>query len=150
MPEPKITGGPTSFYSQDQIPAVWAAATQAVPDPLPAGFDYPTEPPALLRGDTTAENVYEKGFPEHIAARYWRCAWLDHALSATTSRASKMQAARDAIARWDSFSAVTNFDGLSDYDSKMHALAEEVGKSPFETEFSVDCGSDLYTPGSSK
>jgi hypothetical protein len=150
MPEPLIQQGDTSFYSQDQIPAVWAAATDAVPTSLPAGFAYPTEAPALLRGDGTDQSVYEQGLPEQIAARYWRCAWLDDALSATTARMAKLQATRDTISQWDSFAAVKNFDGLSGYDGKIQALADSLGQSAFETEFSVDCGSDVYTPRSTK
>lgn len=150
MPTPAINEADSSFYSQEQIPTVWAAATAVVPAPLPAGFAYPTEAPGLLRGDGTDNNLYEQGLPEHIAARYWRCAWLDDALSAITARATKMQATRDALSKWDSFPAVRNFDGMADYDDKMQALADSVGKSPFDTEFNVDCGSDVYTARSTK
>jgi hypothetical protein len=145
-PVAAVSEGGTAFYSQQQIPQAWAAATAAVPEPLPPGATYPKDAPGILKGDGTSNNEYEVGLPEEIATRYWRCAWIDSALRGGGDQAQK---SKTMLSNWESFPAVKNFHGLSGYETKMSSLARRLGKSEPQTEFQLDCGIGVYNPGGS-
>lgn len=139
--EPAIRHSGTAFYTQDQIQDAWRAATASFDEPLPDGVAFPSTMPPIVTDDP--DNTYEVGFPESIAARYWRCAWVDTALR--PARAGDTGRAAAAIKEWDQLPAIRNNPDFDGYDQSMDELAKQMNVSPLQAEFEVDCGPAIYT-----
>lgn len=139
--EPAIRHSGTAFYTQEQIQDAWRAATGSFDEPLPYGVAFPSTMPPIVTD--APDNTYEVGFPESIAARYWRCAWVDTALR--PARTGDSGRATAAIEKWDQLPAIRNNHDLDGYEKSMDELAEQMNVSPLQAEFDVDCGPAIYT-----
>lgn len=61
----------------EEVP--WPDVTAAFPKPLPAGVDWPAEPPDLsgINPDLPPVLTVEEDLYQGMAGNYWLCLWMD-------------------------------------------------------------------------
>ncbi|MFE5669968.1 hypothetical protein ACFQ58_00005 [Agromyces sp. NPDC056523] len=103
----------------------------------PFDFFFPESGPD---GDALGETYFEEGLAESLLARYWRCSWLDANLNAAARGDSK--AAGAAAEQLNRFGALPGAEGidLSAYSKAITREAEQVGQSPSQYEYDLECG----------
>ncbi len=135
-----------ALLSVGEAPAAWRRATAAIDQPLPAGVQFPAEPPAFFDPqlpDTPA--AFVPALPKQIAARWWRCAWIDSARQeAPERRSAATERAESMVDRWFEMDGVKGDPNFSDYDARMRTAAEAAGESRLDVEFELDCGQLVY------
>lgn len=142
-PATVVEGGET-FVTSTGVDASWSAITSSITQHLPAGVSWPSDAPAFFDPSTDGtKDLYEPGLFATIAARFWRCAWLDSDLDGQRSGNEDTQrAAEAALADFASVSGSSSV-ATDKYLQLIKAGAEENGVSPQQFEFSIDCG--IYT-----
>lgn len=142
--KPLVHAQGTAFYKESQIDEVWRKVTSSYPEALPGTVKFPRNAPAFFHPGGAATQVFEVGLPETIAARYWRCAWIDDALDASESGgSSRALIARQAIKKYSRLPGVSTVVDVSSYEQQIASYAKSKGKETLTTEFELECG--LYT-----
>lgn len=139
-----------SIITQHDVTGAWTAATAAIRQPLPNGMEFQTDPPPFFDDEASGpEPVYSPMLPAQIAARWWRCAWIDASLHPGSSRATVApEEARSVVDEWNDMPGMRGNEAFVDYDARMASAAREAGKTPFALEYELDCGKLVYTPES--
>lgn len=119
--------------------AVWAKTTADWPAKLPSGVKFSDDAPLFFHPADGKANLFHEALPNLIAARYWRCAWIDEALRGNP-------AAWVELEQYESLPDVGTFVDQTAYDADFAAFAERSGSDPLSAEFAVDCG--VFTDGS--
>ena len=137
-----------SLITQHDIAAAWTAATETIRQPLPNGVEFQTDPPPFFDDEASGpEPVYTPTIPAQIAARWWRCAWIDASLHPGSSRTPVTpEEARSVVDEWYDMPGMRGNEAFVDYDARMASAAREAGESPFALEYELDCGRLVYTP----
>ncbi|WP_104195721.1 hypothetical protein [Cryobacterium sp. M15] len=133
-----------SFYSVDQIDAVWASVTEDYPDALPANVSFPADAPSFFHPEDAERPIFQTGLPGLIAARYWRCAWLDVSLDgAELGQKTAATAAQVALNGYKELPAVKDLVDVDGYNEQINEYATTLGVTPAVAEFDLECG--IYT-----
>ena len=137
---------PAALLTPKDLPAAWHAATGAIDDPLPAGRTFPSDPPPFFDTDEAGSaQAFAPVLPKQIAARWWRCAWIESALDASPSEAAAAKdQAESMVGRWYDLPGMKDQGVFSNYDSDMRAAAAAAGESEFQVEFDLDCGQLVF------
>lgn len=144
--EPAIINAEGRFFTQEQIQDKWAEVTTEFPDPLPDGISFPTETPAIFTPVDDSQTIYQDGLPSLIAARYWRCAWLDSELKAVASGDTRKSArAHSRIANYATLPFVSAKVDLAGYETWIAEASVAEGMTPAAFEYSIECA--LYADG---
>lgn len=145
--EPATQAEGVGWYSTAQIDAKWVEVTSDYDEALPTGTAFPTTAPEFFHPQDGQDHLWEEGLTETIAARYWRCAWIDEALrQEDAGKDAEAGAALDAL---DSYAGLPGVEGVLDvdvYESTMRDAADREGKDAHEEEFALDCGREVYPP----
>ena len=145
--EPTTQAEGVGWYSTAQIDAKWAEVTADYEEELPSGTSFPVTAPEFFHPQDGQDHLWEEGLTETIAARYWRCAWIDEALE--QEEAGRDAAANEALDAIDSYAGLPGVAGVVDvdvYDSTMRDAAEREGTDAHQEEFTLDCGREVYLP----
>lgn len=133
-----------SFYTDAQIDSAWAAVVKDYPQPLPYGVTFPTKAPAFFHPADAKNNLWESGLPALLAARYWRCAWLDADLKGAPT-SSKLESTSNLNSAYQSLPDVSSHVDVSAYQKSIDDYAASIGVDAKRAEFSIDC--QIYTEG---
>ncbi|GAB3616684.1 hypothetical protein GCM10027416_12410 [Okibacterium endophyticum] len=132
--------GEHQFYSEDQIDAVWTSIVEAYPEPLPEGVEFPKVAPSFLHPDDETPSNFEVGLAEQVAAKYWRCAWLDSTINAGAAKqiSAQSEAERALSKYYDLPEVAENFDEKR-YEATVEGWAEQLKTDPISAEYEVEC-----------
>jgi hypothetical protein len=129
------------FYTDEQIDEVWKAITTNYPEPLPDGVTFPAVAPEFFHPGDGKPHLFQSKLPDLIAARYWRCAWLDESLNADVSaRASDQAKAEEAIDLYATLPSVGTTVDVAGYEGQVAEVAKSLGVDADEAEFTMECG----------
>ncbi len=138
---PNVHAESGDYYTEKQIDAVWAKLVSEYPEPLPAGVSFPEDAPGFFHPLEEGPHVFEPGLPELIAARYWRCAWLDASIDANMRRsASESRVASEALSEYSALPDVSDFVDVKSYAFQMAEAAADAGKDASQFEYDLECG----------
>lgn len=138
---PDIVRADGSFYSSNQIDEVWRSITESYPAALPAQVKFPVDAPSFFHPAEEGKPVFQTGLPELIAARYWRCAWLDVALDgADRGNRSSEAAAHAALGAYAGLPAVRDLVDVKTYELQISEYAKLRAAKVNEAEFTLECG----------
>lgn len=131
----------STFYEENQMDLLWQQIVSDYPEALPAGIDFPSPAPDFFHPVEEGDHVFEEGLAEVIAARYWRCAWLDDSIQASQHRSITGAAkAAAALAKYSELPEVSAVVDVPTYLAQIGTHAEAAGESITTTEFRLDCG----------
>ncbi|WP_166806376.1 hypothetical protein [Cryobacterium serini] len=131
----------STFYAEDQIDSVWQQVVQDYPEKLPAGIDFPALAPAFFHPVEEGDHLFEEGLTELIAARYWRCAWLDDSIQSSDQRSIAGQAnASAALEKYSTLPEVSAAVDVPTYLEQIGTHAAASGEDIAAAEFRLDCG----------
>lgn len=125
-----------AFYREIQIDAVWAMTVSGWPEELPKGAVFPETAPAFFHPGDGQDHLFHEALPSLIAARYWRCAWIDEALQGSATANAQLE-------KYPGLPGVQEFVDVETYKVDFATYARTVGQSPLAAEFDVECG--LYS-----
>jgi len=131
------------FYTDSQIDAAWQQATSDIAQALPAGASFPKTAPSFFHPNDGKNHLFESGLPAEIAARYWRCAWLNVSINQKANPspdAAIVDAATNELTKYGSLPGVAQTVDVAQYESQMAAYAKSKGLDPQVAEFQLDCG----------
>ncbi|WIB65519.1 hypothetical protein [Curtobacterium sp. MCBD17_040] len=137
---PSIHSQGSGFYSQAQVPSVWAAVTGHFPAALPTGYQFPTATPAEMQANGKGPRVYQEGLPDVLAAQYWRCAWLDYSLQPNLTAIQADNA--NTHLKMSTYMALPSVSGHvpeSDLEAAIASTASEDNVSAHQAEFTMMC-----------
>ncbi|MET4583748.1 hypothetical protein ABIE21_003279 [Conyzicola nivalis] len=145
---PSAEEAAAGFLTEEEVDGAWRDITANYPEALPAGIEFPSSAPAFFQRPAGEKWMFETELIGEIAARYWRCAWLDQDIAAVSGRSSESVDLTDELATstWQDLPDVQldvyeYSEGISDY-----AAAEGLDESV--AEFDLDCG--IYTEEGAK
>lgn len=141
---------PPTLIAQRDIAGAWSTATAAIEAPLPDGVRFQEEPPPFFDDEASGpEPVYTPTIPAQIAARWWRCAWIDASLHPAPGKTPVTgEDLRSVVDAWNDMPGMRGNEAFADYDARMASAADEAGTTPFALEYELDCGRLVYTPAS--
>lgn len=138
---PAVVSDGHSFYTDDQVDDVWRAVTRQFPDALPPGIRFPTTAPAFFHPEDGLDHYFETGLPDQMAARFWRCAWLDSSINdAKAGKTAAISAASKHLKKYSSMPGMYHQEGVESYDKAMSDYAATIKLDPASAEFSTECG----------
>jgi hypothetical protein len=106
--------------------------------------EFPTAAPAFFHPTDGKKYLFQEELPNLIAARYWRCAWINEALTASSGDARAAKAmAQGQLRKYQQLPGVERKVNVEEYETQFAALAKSRGQQPLETEFEIECG--LFT-----
>lgn len=140
---PAVSNGHNNFYTEGQIADAWEAVTLNFPEPLPEGITFPAETPEIFQPIAGTERQWEAGMVYSVAARFWRCSWLNAELrSHAKGDFAAAAVAAETSARYGSLPYVDEAyseGGAAGYLADITAAAEETGVSPAAFEYDLEC-----------
>lgn len=141
--EPEVKAYDSEFYTQEQMGDVWLSVTKSWPSPLPTGYAFSSELPVDFVPEVPANDIYQIGLPEIVAARQWRCAWIDVALNSGDPAASKE--AESQLLGYEKLPYVAENVEVAKYETQMAEYAKTVEMTPLQAEFEIDCAGTAVT-----
>jgi len=135
---------PQTFIIQEDIDDAWVKEIKTFPYDLPPGKLFPSTAPAFFHTESNEETSYASDLIGQIAARYWRCAWLEQSLdvgeddSGSHSRKTEIEQ-QLASERWESIPEVKRNMDVDAYLPDMKDYADKVGQSRELVEFQSEC-----------
>lgn len=138
---PALEQGVAAFYSQDQLPEVWAAALANNPEALPPGYSYPAAPPrALVDEEASQEQFFEVGYVESVLGDIYRCSWLDFRSQPGASAQGHARASAALERFLDSpLSAAVVDAEYTAFVATARQQAARSGEDPSAVQFELEC-----------
>lgn len=129
-----------AFYTDAQIDAVWQNVTKHFPAALPEGIDFAEQAPAFFHPNDKRAHLFESDLPSLLAARVWRCAWLETSISSLKTEDVVSQAsARTALEGYRDLPAVSRHVNVEEYQLSIDALAKSLGTTTQQAEYGLEC-----------
>lgn len=136
--QPAQSTGGRQYFSESQIDNVWSEVTKHFPEPLPAGYAFPTTAPAFFHPGTP-HPMFQAGLPDEFAAQFWRCAWLAKATSDARTNAAAATSDHSEMNRFASLPSVSANLNISAYNQLSASYAKAKGVSADQAEFALQC-----------
>lgn len=125
-----------AFYREIQIDAVWAKTVSGWPEELPKGTNFSETAPKFFHPGDGEDHLFHEALPSLIAARYWRCAWIDEALQGSVTANAQLE-------KYAELPGVREFVDVKSYEADFATYARTLGQTPLAAEFDVEC--ELYS-----
>lgn len=139
--EPAVTSGDDHFYTDEQIDGVWRAVVANFAAPLPSGYSFPKDAPEFFHPKDDEAHIFQSGLPDLIAARYWRCYWLDASVEAKGAGDAKaLSSATEALSAYQELPSVSRLIDVEKYEGQMAEIAAAMGTDVASAELEVECG----------
>lgn len=126
------------FYTDAQIDAAWDAVAAHYPRPLAPGYAFPKTAPGLFHPGDGKNHVFESGLVDQVAAQYWRCTWLDAALTKDNAKTgSATSGMKTALGNFHSLPGITKEED-SRYSGDVSNYAKERGVGTTTADYQLD------------